>query len=207
MKKCRKIRAQAYVHRRIRVEGACLRSDRKIPTRTKRTRIVGSLSSNEVTGCLCAGSTKAKGCGEAKQWNVRTRDCCSSDLGMLALRVPSPILSTACGDPGRPPCLPAGPPARLARRRHERIARGGCAGDWGAPALAALSVPAFASAGWLPGCDFLARALVRCRLRAGISDLRISGRLRNPEPHSPARRRRDSVRGARARWRNIATGG
>src|SRR5580658_562157 len=49
MKKCRKIRAQAYVHKRIRAEGACLRSDRKIPTRTKRTRIVGSLSSNEFT--------------------------------------------------------------------------------------------------------------------------------------------------------------
>src|SRR5271156_781603 len=50
MKKCRKIRAQAYVQRRIRAEGACLRSDRKIPTRTNRTRIVGSLSSNELTG-------------------------------------------------------------------------------------------------------------------------------------------------------------
>src|SRR5271156_4972953 len=50
MKKCRKIRAHAYVHRRIRADGACLRSDRKIPTRTKRTRIVGSLSSNEFTG-------------------------------------------------------------------------------------------------------------------------------------------------------------
>src|SRR5580658_1744246 len=50
MKKCRKISAQAYVHKRIRADGACLRSDRKIPTRTKRTRIVGSLSSNELTG-------------------------------------------------------------------------------------------------------------------------------------------------------------
>src|SRR5580658_7432675 len=50
MQKCRKIRAQAYVHKRIRADGACLRSDRKIPTRTKRTRIVGSLSSNEFTG-------------------------------------------------------------------------------------------------------------------------------------------------------------
>src|SRR5271155_791992 len=50
MKKCRKISAQAYVHKRIRAEGACLRSERKIPTRTKRTRIVGSLSSNELTG-------------------------------------------------------------------------------------------------------------------------------------------------------------
>src|SRR5271155_5065349 len=49
MKKCRKISAQAYVHKRIRVKGACLRRDRKIPTRTKRTRIVGSLSSNELT--------------------------------------------------------------------------------------------------------------------------------------------------------------
>src|ERR1700733_3023854 len=50
MKKWRKISAHAYVHRRIRAEGACLRSDRKIPTRTKRTRMVGSLSSTELTG-------------------------------------------------------------------------------------------------------------------------------------------------------------
>src|SRR5277367_3398244 len=63
MKKCRKIRAQAYVHRRIRVEGACLRSDRKIPTRTKSTRIVGSLSSTEFTGCLWPGVLRLRVAG------------------------------------------------------------------------------------------------------------------------------------------------
>src|SRR5271156_7087570 len=65
MKKCRKIRAQAYVQRRIRAEGACLRSDRKIPTRTNRTRIVGSLSSNEFTGCLSPGVPRLRFAGRS----------------------------------------------------------------------------------------------------------------------------------------------
>src|SRR5271169_4840668 len=47
MKKCRKISAQEYVHKRMRAEGACLRKDRKIPTSTKSTKTVGSLSSKD----------------------------------------------------------------------------------------------------------------------------------------------------------------
>src|ERR1700677_1132595 len=97
MKKCRKIRAQAYVHRRIRAEGACLRSDRKIPTRTNRTRIVGSLSSNEFTDRPREDQGYGSRAGEKIDRRYQTPP--RSRLGNCGECQASPIVSVVYGGP------------------------------------------------------------------------------------------------------------
>src|ERR1700723_2797622 len=107
MKKCRKIRAQAYVQRRIRAEGACLRSDRKIPTRTKRTRIVGSLSSNEFTD----RPREYQGYGSRAGATIERRYQTSprSRFGNCGEYQANPIVSMVYGGPRGLRCLQPGP--------------------------------------------------------------------------------------------------
>src|SRR5271154_4242737 len=95
MKKCRKISAQEYVHKRIRADGACLRKDRKIPTSTKSTKTVGSLSSRDGIEPLrdkqCSGLVADEAIERKYHWrsdlDLRTRVGCYV----------SSIVSAGCG--------------------------------------------------------------------------------------------------------------
>src|SRR5271156_6053363 len=89
MKKCRKISAQEYVHKRIRADGACLRKDRKIPTSTKSTKTVGSLSSKDSIEPLrdkqCCGLVADEAIERKYHWrsdlDLRTlAECCVSSI-------------------------------------------------------------------------------------------------------------------------------
>src|SRR6185437_12082679 len=58
--KCARISAQPTIHSRTVREGACLRRDTKMPSKTHSTRMVGSLSSREFMKIV----------GKPGQWNV-----------------------------------------------------------------------------------------------------------------------------------------
>src|SRR5512146_1822069 len=59
--KCARIKAQPTIHSRTVREGACLRRDTKMPSKTQSTRMVGSLSSRELMKVVW---------GRLEQWNV-----------------------------------------------------------------------------------------------------------------------------------------
>src|SRR5271170_8435122 len=180
MKKCRKIRAHAYVHRRIRADGTCLRSERKIPTRTKRTRIVGSLSSNEFTG----------GPWEYQGYAERAGATIGRPYQELA-RIP---FGNCGGVLSKPYCFNG-----IRRSRVTSLPSGRSTGSAGTKTpwtnRARIVREGFARAGASAGAgERLSRAVAGATPSAMRDcDLRIWARLRNPAPHSPARRRRGSV--------------